>query len=119
MEQQNSLWVSLLMQLGTFLTAIIASSGFWLFVTKRRESKDLRNRLLMGLAHDRIIYLGMYYIGRKYITQDEYENLHEYLYKPYEEMGGNGSARRIMCEVDKLPIHKNRFTEITQENDKC
>lgn len=62
--------------------------------------------MLIGLAHDRIIYLGMSYIERGYITQDEYENLYEYLYKPYEKLGGNGSAKRIMTEVDQLAIHK-------------
>ena len=39
--------------------------------------------MLIGLAHDRIIYLGMTYIERGYITQDEYET-----------------------EVDQLAIHK-------------
>ena len=29
-----------------------------------------------------------------------------YLYEPYEEMGGNGSARRVMEEVRKLPMQK-------------
>ena len=43
---------------------------------------------------------------RGYITQDEYENLHEYLYKPYAALGGNGTAKRIMAEVEKLPLHK-------------
>lgn len=51
--------------------------------------------MLIGLAHDRIVYLGMLYIERGCITQEEYEKL-----------GGNGSAKRIMQEVDKLPIHK-------------
>ena len=60
--------------------------------------------MLVGLAHDRIIHLGMVYIERGCITQDEYENLQVYLYEPYEEMGGNGSARRVMEEVRKLPI---------------
>ena len=46
------------------------------------------------------------YVERGYITQDEYENLRVYLYEPYEKMGGNGSARRVMLEVDKLPVHK-------------
>lgn len=55
---------------------------------------------------DRIMYLGMSYIERGYITQDEYENLKVYLFEPYEKLGGNGSAKRIMQEVDKLPIHK-------------
>lgn len=66
-------------------------------------------QMLIGLAHDRIIYLGMTYIERGYITQDEYENLYEYLYKPYEKLGGNGSAKRIMTEVDQLAIHKSIY----------
>lgn len=52
------------------------------------------------------MHLGMVYIERGYITQDEYENLRVYLYEPYEKMGGNGSAKRVMREVDKLPVHK-------------
>ena len=60
--------------------------------------------MLIGLAHDRIIYLGMVYVERGWISQDEYENLQVYLYEPYEKMGGNGSARRVMEEVRKLPI---------------
>ena len=47
-------------------------------------------------------------------AQDEYENLRVYLYEPYERMGGNGSAKRIMQEVDKLPIHK--FIEKEEEH---
>ena len=62
--------------------------------------------MLKGLGHDRIMFLGMSYIDRGYITQDEYENLYQYLYRPYEKLGGNGSAKRVMQEVDKLPIKK-------------
>ena len=40
--------------------------------------------------------------------------LRVYLYEPYERMGGNGSAKRIMQEVDKLPIHK--FIEKEEEH---
>ena len=61
--------------------------------------------MLIGLGHNRIVYLGMMYIERGYITKDEYENLNDYLYKPYAKMGSNGSAKRIMNEIDKLPIH--------------
>lgn len=91
----------------TIFCAMIASSGFWAFIQKISEKKDVRTRMLVGLAHDRIVYLGMSYIERGYITQDEYENLYEYLYKPYKSMVGNGSGDdRIMREVDRLPIHK-------------
>ena len=88
----------------TVFAAVLASSGFWAWLQKRSERKDVRTRMLVGLGHDRIMYLGMKYIERGYITHDEYENLYEYLYKPYSEIGGNGSAKRIMSEVDKLPI---------------
>ena len=71
---------------------------------KRSKADEAQRKMLVGLAHDRIIHLGMVYIERGCITQDEYENLQVYLYEPYEEMGGNGSARRVMEEVRKLPI---------------
>lgn len=87
------------------VSAALASSGMWAFITKRSEKKDVKTRMLVGLAHDRIMYLGMCYIDRGWISQDEYENLRVYLYDPYEKMGGNGSAKRVMLEVDKLPIH--------------
>lgn len=47
----------------------------------------------------------MKYVERGYITSDEYENLNDYLYAPYAEAGGNGSAKRVMEEVRKLPLH--------------
>lgn len=90
------------------IIAFVASSGFWLYLTGRREKKSLQTELLLGLAHDRIVRLGMFYIDRGWITQDEYENLNLYLYVPYEKLGGNGSARRVMLEVDRLKIVKNR-----------
>lgn len=88
----------------TIVCAVIASSGFWAYLQARRERKDVKTRMLVGLAHDRILSLGMQYIERGHITRDEYENLYEYLYRPYEKMGGNGSAKRIMQIINTLPI---------------
>lgn len=88
----------------TIVAAVIASSGFWAFLQKVTDKKDVRTELLIGLAHDRIMQSGMYYIDRGYITPDEYENLYDYLYKPYKAMGGNGSAERIVERVKKLPV---------------
>ena len=83
---------------------VLTSSGLWALVSKRADKNDAERKMLVGLAHDRITHLGMAYLTRGYITQDEYENLNDYLYQPYEKMGGNGSAKRIMEEVRKLPI---------------
>ena len=90
----------------TIVCSVLASSGLWAFLTKIADKKDVKNQMLVGLAHDRILYLGMSYLERgDWITRDEYENLHDYLYVPYEKMGGNGSAKRVMDEVNaKLRI---------------
>lgn len=101
-------WIQMVL---TIICSVIASSGFWAYITKYTDRKDVKTEMLVGLGHDRIVYLGMVYIERGYITQDEYENLFEYLYKPYEKMGGNGSAKRIMNEVNKLPIRKTKYVE--------
>lgn len=108
-------WVQMIF---TVLITLLASSGFWAFIqerSKRKQAEDKKNSLetqmLIGLAHDRIIYLGMTYVERGWILQDEYENLYEYLYKPYEKLGGNGSAKRIMAEINQLPIRKTTKTE--------
>lgn len=95
---------SLISMIVTVVCAVLASSGFWAFLQKRYEKKDVRSRMLLGLAHDRIIFLGLKYIKEGEISEDDYENIHDYLYLPYKEMGGNGSAERIMREIDKLPI---------------
>ena len=54
-------------------------------------------------------------IERGFIYQDEYENLNDYLFKPYSKMGGNGSAAKVMIEVEKLPIKARSMEGINNE----
>lgn len=75
---------------------------------QRDEATKRQSAMLLGLGHDRIVYLGSCYIERGYITQDEYENLHDYLYESYLALGGNGTAKKVMAEVERLPLHKNK-----------
>ena len=86
------------------VVAVLGSTGLWSYISTRSKKDTAERKLLVGLAHDRIIFLGTKYIERGYITMDEYENLNEYLFKPYSDAGGNGSAKRVMEEVRKLPI---------------
>ena len=88
----------------TIFCSMLASSGLWTLISKLADKKDVKTQMLIGLGHDHIIWLGMKYIERGWITNDEYENLYTYLYKPYELMGGNGSAKRVMDSVNKLEI---------------
>lgn len=89
----------------TILITLLGSAGFWEFLHARWEKKSAKTRLLVGIAHDRIVFLGMKYVERGFLTSDEYENLNDYLYEPYADAGGNGSAKRVMEEVRKLPLH--------------
>ena len=99
----------------TVFSSVLASSGLWAYLMHRSECKDAKTEMLVGLGHDRITYLGMKYIERGFIYQDEYENLNDYLFKPYSKMGGNGSAAKIMIEVEKLPIKTRSMEGINNE----
>lgn len=90
----------------TIVCAVFASSGIWTLILKIYERKHSQNDLLLGLAHDRIRELGTMYLERGYIYADEYENLHDYLYIPYEKRGGNGTGKLIMDKVNKLEIRQ-------------
>lgn len=89
--------------------AVFASTGFWTFVQsrfqKRDKQKDALTRLMLGLAHEKIMELSARYIERGYMTEDEYSDFMKYLYKPYRELDGNGSAEQIVeNKVKKLDI---------------
>lgn len=97
------------------VASVFASTGFWAFVTAIIQKKDKKNdvvsaegKMLRGLAHDRICYLGEVYINQGWVSKDDYENLHDYLYVPYTALGGNGTAKRIMQEVEKLPLKESK-----------
>lgn len=94
----------------TIVCAILGSTGLWAFISSRVDKKSAKTKMLLGLGHDRIMSLGMKYIERGKITQGQYENLHKYLYEPYKKMGGNGTAERLMREVDKLEIVPDDYT---------
>lgn len=101
--------------------AALASSGLWAYIISRKErkakekekkdeKKEAQNAMIMGLGHDRIISLCEKYIERGWVTSDEYDNLYSYLFVPYEKLGGNGTAKRLMAIVDNLPTHKVEYT---------
>lgn len=99
-------WIQMIL---TILGSVLASSGFWAYMTKRSDRNTAEKDLLIGLAHDRIMAAGETYIRRGYVTSEEYENFYEYLYGPYEKAGGNGSAKHMMNEVDKLPVRPHEI----------
>lgn len=84
--------------------AVFASTGFWAYITRRAERDTAEKKLLMGLAHDRLINLSTKYIHRGFISHEEYEDLLVYLYEPYLAKGGNGTVEKMMEQVKKLEV---------------
>lgn len=94
-----------LMALGGFLAG---SGGFWVYLSKKYERRDTKRdnieKLIMGLAHDKIMYLSILYLEKGWVNEDEYADLFKYFWEPYCALGGNGSADRVIKLVQMLPL---------------
>jgi len=100
----------------TAIVTVTASSGFWTYMLRKDTTRTQTNHLLMGLAYKEIIALGMSYIERGWITQDEYEDYRRYLYEPYKKLGGNGVTERVMAEVSNLRLmSRHVYGQLLQE----
>lgn len=92
------------------VTALLGSSGIWMWVKTKTDRNNSEDRLLLSVARSQLVEQGRKYIKRGYITMDEYEE-YEYHYKLYSNLGGNGLARRIFEQVDDLPMMPNGIDE--------
>ena len=92
------------------VVSVFGSTGFWALITTiwnaHNKKVSTEGKMLRGLAHDRICELGERYLSQGYITRDEYENLHDYLFLPYKELGGNGTAEKIVGDCGRLKMIK-------------
>ena len=93
----------------TILTSVLASSGLWAFLGSRLDRHSAEKEMLLGIGHIELVFFGMQYIERGWITKDEYETM-QGLYDPYKKLGGNGSGTKIMSEIEKLPIKDVYFS---------
>lgn len=90
----------------TLAVAVFGSTGFWSWLANRGKKKSAEARLIMGLAYSEIIRRSEDYIRRGYVEATEFDELDRYLFQPYTEMGGNGTAQKLMDEVRKLPTRR-------------
>nr|DAH43864.1 MAG TPA: holin protein [Caudoviricetes sp.] len=100
------------------IISALSSSGFMSLilykVQKKDKQKDIesaQSRLLIGLAHDRILSLTDALVKRGNITLKEKRNL-EYLYKPYKEAGGNGDCKIGYEACQKLEVISDEKGEL-------
>ena len=96
----------------TVAGSVLASSGFWAWGSRRTSDRSATREMMRGLAHVQVVHVGKGYIRRGYLTLDEYEDFMEYLAKPYQSMGGNGLAERVILEIQHLPIYPDYKKDI-------
>ena len=101
-------WVQIV---ATVFCTTMASSGFWAFLASRKKTEDAYSRLMLGLAHDRIVSRGVKLINQGYVTFDEYEDFMKYLAEPYSTFGGNGMAEKIIERVKTLDVVSRAYDE--------
>ena len=85
------------------VVAVLGSNGLWAFIQSKSKHKSDRDKLLLGIAYKGIIETSEKYIDRGWIEPDEYNELNRYLLEPYQNMGGDGTAEKMMAEVKSLP----------------
>lgn len=102
----------------SIVVTVLASSGFWAFLQIKKDRHDGKTQLLIGLAHDRIVFLGMSYIDRGYVTSEEYHNLYDRIYKPYSSIApDDGSVKKVMQDLEHLPIYKPVYISRKDEDE--
>lgn len=110
----------------TALISALSSSGVMslilYFIQKRDKRKEkeeadqsAQTRMLLGLGHDKIVYLTDRCVRRGAITLKEKRNL-EFLAQPYFEAGGNGDGKIGYEACQKLPVVSDDDAEIMDIN---
>lgn len=96
------------------IIAAVSSSGVMsvvLYLMQRRDKmkekeeadNSAMSRMILGLGHDKILYLTEKYVRRGAISLKEKRNL-EMLVQPYFDLGGNGDCKIGYEECNKLHV---------------
>lgn len=105
----------------SLIVGVFGSTGFWTYFNARREKNsevykkmdEIENkvdgyiekmqRVIMGQTYVNIVRTCEYWIQRGWVEQDDIRDLEHYMYDPYREWGGNGTAERLFKRVCELP----------------
>ena len=102
------------MDTNEIIIAVIGSNALFSFLQYLINRHDIRYRtqsdaekaqsnMILGLGHDKILYLTDKFMQRGCITTKEKRNLAA-LYEPYKALGGNGDCKLGYDDCMKLPV---------------
>ena len=95
------------------IATVIGSNALFAFIqfliTRHDQKKNVlstheqaQNDMIIGLGHDKLLYLTDKFVQRGGVTLQERRNL-DYIYKPYRAAGGNGDCQIGYEACEKLP----------------
>ena len=95
------------------VVAVIGSNAIFAFIqflitrhdnkkTVLSKHEQAQNDMIIGLGHDKLLYLTDKFVQRGGVTLKERRNL-DYIYKPYRAAGGNGDCQIGYEACEKLP----------------
>lgn len=67
-----------------------------------KEDNQLIKEALKSILHNILIVEGQKMLDKGYCMREDYERISEY-YLPYKALGGNGSAKRMVEQIENLP----------------
>lgn len=87
------------------LFALIVMVITWMVkkMIKRQKESNLQKEAMLALLHDRLYHACSFYIAQGWCSVNDRENL-ECLYKPYKDLGGNGTGECLYNKCMALPI---------------
>lgn len=86
------------------LTKMVAEGGEEQKAAQKKTQEQLKAQgdAIAGLEHDRIIHAGKGYLKQGRISLEDYDDINNYLFKPYQKLGGNGTAADIMERLKEM-----------------
>lgn len=94
------------------LFAVIIAIIGWLVkqVKAKKNEYEVLREGIVALLHDRLYSACSFFIARGYCTLEDRNNL-EYLYRPYKELGGNGTGTALYKKCLELPYEAEKKKE--------
>ena len=99
--------------IGYILTGGIAAGVMKILdtlIAHRLQKNDVTKSALLALLHDRLYSACGYYLDRGWCGADDKRNL-EYMFRPYEKLGGNGTCKAMYNQCMALPMHHEHEKE--------
>ena len=99
--------------LGYILTGGIAAGVMKILdtlIAHRLQKKDVTRCALLALLHDRLYSACTFYLDRGWCSAEDKRNL-EYMFRPYEKLGGNGTCKAMYNQCMSLTMHSEHEKE--------